>query len=119
MITNIHILRLLLYLLIHHKKNILHCSAVCVGLPDGDQLAKVQLIVINLSNENSRHRLVKRCAVHIDGGAHREDESGDLPVNIAVFQQTLHGDGQRGRAEKRQKQEVKHERFHRLEQDCP
>lgn len=74
---------------------------VCVGLPDGDQLAEVQLIVINLSDKDGRHGLVQCRAVHVDGGAHGEDEAGDLSVNMAVFQQTLHGDGQRGRAEKR------------------
>ena len=74
-------------------------SSVGDGLPDGDQLSKVQLIVIDLSNKDGRHCLVQRRAVHVDGGAHREDEAGDLSVNVAVFQQTLHGDGQCGRAE--------------------
>ena len=76
-------------------------AKVCVGLPDGDQLSKVQLVVINLSNKDGRHSLVKRRAVHVNGGSNREDKASNLPVNVAVFQQAFHGDGKRGRAEKR------------------
>lgn len=75
-----------------------------VGVPDGDQLAKVQLVVVDLSDEDGRHSLVQRRAVHVDGGPHGEDEASDLPLDVTVLQQTLHGDGQRGRAEDRQTQ---------------
>lgn len=70
-------------------------------LPDGDQLTKVQLVVVDLSDEDGRHGLVERRAVHVDGGTHGQDEAGDLPFHVAVLQQTLHGDGQRGRAGER------------------
>lgn len=72
-----------------------------LGLPDGDQLAEVQLVVVDLGNKDGRHGLVQRRTVHVDGGAHWEDEASDLSVDVAILQQTLHGDGQRGRAEER------------------
>ena len=78
-------------------KGTLECVAVV--LPDGDQLTEVQLVVVNLSDKDGSHRLVQRRAVHVDGGSNRKDEASNLSVDVAVLQQTLHGDGQRGRAE--------------------
>ena len=66
--------------------------------PDGDQLAEVQLVVVDLRNKDGRHGLVQRRAVHVDGGAHWQHEAGDLPVHVTVLQQALHGDRQGGRA---------------------
>lgn len=71
---------------------------VCLILPDGDQLAKVQLVVINLSNKDGCHCLIESCAIHVDSGTHWENKTSDLPVHMTVFQQTLHGDRQCGRA---------------------
>lgn len=66
--------------------------------PNSDQLAKVQVILIDLSDKDGRHCLVQGCAVHVDGGSYRQHEASDLPVHSAVLQETLHGDWQCGRA---------------------
>lgn len=65
-------------------------------VPDGDDLAEVQLIVVDLGNEDGGHSLIECGAVHVDGGAHRQHKAGNAPVNVVVFQQALEGDGQRG-----------------------
>lgn len=71
---------------------------VFVGLPDGDQLAEVKLIIINLSDKDGRHGLIQRRAVHVDGGTHREDETCHSFVHAVVLLQTSEGDGQGSRA---------------------
>ena len=86
-------------IIINITNNITISSVVTV--PYGDQLSKVQLVVVDLGDEDGGHGLVERRAVHVDGGAHRQHEAGDLAVHVAVLQQTLHGDGQSGRAEER------------------
>lgn len=53
--------------------------------PDGDDLAKVQLVIVNLCDEYGRHGLVERGAVHVDGGAHREHEADDAAVDVVVL----------------------------------
>ena len=65
-------------------------------VPDGDDLAEVQLIVVDLGNEDGGHSLVERCPVHVDGGAHGQHKAGNPPVNVVVFQQALEGVGQCG-----------------------
>lgn len=37
-------------------------------LPNGDQLAEVQIILVDLSYKDGRHGLVQGCAIHVDGG---------------------------------------------------
>lgn len=64
--------------------------------PDSDDLAKVQLVVVDLGDKDGSHSLVERGAVHVDGGAHRQHKAGDAPVNAVVLQQALEGDGQCG-----------------------
>lgn len=66
-------------------------------IPNGDQLAKVQLIIVDLGDKDGRHGLVKSCSVHVNGGAHRQHETRYLPIHIAVLQQALHSNGQSGR----------------------
>ena len=55
-------------------------------LPDGDDLAEVQLVVVDLSDEDGGHRLVERRAVHVDGGADRQHEADDAAVDVVVLQ---------------------------------
>ena len=64
--------------------------------PDGDNLAKVQLIVVDLGNEDGSHGLVECGAIHVDGGTHGQHEAGNAPVDVVVLQQALKGDGQCG-----------------------
>lgn len=69
--------------------------------PDGDDLTKVQLIVVDLSDENGRHGLVECSSVHVDGGTDRKHKAYDSPVDVVVLQEALKGDGQRGWAEEK------------------
>lgn len=64
--------------------------------PDGDDLAEVQLIVVDLGNEDGSHSLVERGAIHVDRGAHGQHKAGNAPVDVVVLQQALKGDGQCG-----------------------
>lgn len=69
-----------------------------VHWPDGDDLAKVQLVIIDLCDEYCCHGLVESGAIHVDGGAHGEHETDDAAVDVVVLQQALEGYRQRGRA---------------------
>lgn len=69
-----------------------------VKLPDGENLAKVKVHVIDLSNKDGCHSLVEGGAVHVDGGAHREDETCHSFIHVVVLFQTAEGDGQGSRA---------------------
>lgn len=69
-----------------------------VRLPDCENLAKVQIHVIDLSNKDGCHGLVEGSAVHVDGSAHREDETCHPFIHLVVFLQTAERDWQRGRA---------------------
>lgn len=64
--------------------------------PDGDQLAEVQVVLVDLGDEDGRHGLVQSRPIHVDGGAHWQHEASYLPVDSTVLQETLHGDGQSG-----------------------
>lgn len=76
-------------------------------LPDGENLAKVQVQVINLSNENGSHSFVEGGAIHVDGGAHGKDETCHSFVHVVVFFETSKGDGKGSRAgAKTQKQKA-------------
>lgn len=69
-----------------------------VHRPDGDDLAKIQLVIIDLCDEYRCHGLVESGAIHVDGGAHGEHETDDAAVDVVVLQQALEGYRQRGRA---------------------
>lgn len=73
-----------------------HCIWGVWHAPDGDDLAEVQLIVVDLGNEDGSHSLVECGAIHVDGGAHGQHKAGNAPVNVVVLQQALEGDGQCG-----------------------
>lgn len=65
-------------------------------VPYGDDLPKVQLVVVDLGDEDGGHGLVERRPVHVDGGAHGQHEARDPPVHVVVLQQALEGDRQSG-----------------------
>ena len=67
-------------------------------VPDGNNLAHIQGIVIQLGDEDGSHRLIQCCAIHVNGGTHGEDEAGDPLVDTIVLLGTSEGDGQRGGA---------------------
>lgn len=50
-----------------------------------------------MGDEDGRHGLVERGAVHVDGGADGQHEADDAPVDVVVLQEALEGDRQRGR----------------------
>lgn len=66
-------------------------------LPDGNDLTKVHLHVVDLSNKDGRQSLVECRPIHVNGGANRQNKSGDSLVNSVVLLQTLEGDGECGR----------------------
>lgn len=73
-------------------------AQMVVNWPDGDDLAKVQLIVVDLSDKYCSHGFVEGRAIHVDGSAHWQHEADDAAVDVVVLQQALKGDRQRGRA---------------------
>ena len=66
------------------------------SLPDGEDLSKVEVHVVDLGDEDGRHSLVEGGAVHVDGGPHGEDEARHPLVHAVVLLQTAEGDGQGG-----------------------
>lgn len=66
-------------------------------LPDSNDLTKVHLHVVDLSDEDGRQSLVECRPVHVNGGANRQNKSGDSLVNSVVLLQTFEGDGECGR----------------------
>ena len=62
-------------------------------VPDCNNLSKVQFEVVNLSNENGSQGLIEGGPIHVDGGPHREHESGNAFVYAIVLFQALEGDG--------------------------
>lgn len=68
-------------------------------VPDCNNLSKVQLKVVNLSDENGSQSLIEGGPIHINGGPYWKHESGDTFVHAVVLFQTLEGDGQGGRTE--------------------
>lgn len=68
-------------------------------VPDSDNLAHIQMVVIQLGDEDGCHRLIQCRPIHVDGGPHREDEAGDPLVDAIVLLGTSEGDRQGGRAE--------------------
>lgn len=70
------------------------------NVPDGNNLAHIQCIVIQLGYKDGRHCLIECCAIHVDSGAHWEDEAGDPLVYAVVLLSTSEGDGQGSRAGK-------------------
>lgn len=75
-----------------------------VHWPDGDDLAKVQLVIVNLCDEYCCHSLVESSAIHIDGGTHREHKADDAAVNVVVLQEALECYRQCGRAEEQDRE---------------
>lgn len=62
--------------------------------PDSDNLAPVEINPIHLGDKDGGHRLIKRRAVHVDRGAHREHEASDPLIDAQVLLQAAEGDRQ-------------------------
>ena len=90
-----------------HKSNEAPSFIICslnhytLLLPYCEDLTKVHLHIVNLSNKDGRQCFIQSGSVHVDGGAHRQHEARDSLIDLVVLLQTLEGDGQRGRAEGR------------------
>ena len=73
-------------------------------LPDCYQLAETEADLTHLRDEDRSHRLVQRCAVHVDGGADRQYEPGDSWIDVVPLFQAVDRDRERrwarGRAER-------------------
>lgn len=67
------------------SKKVHKASAVWHHWPDGDNLAKVQLIMINLCYEDGRHGLIQGSAVHVDSSAHWQHKPYDAPVDVIIL----------------------------------
>lgn len=72
--------------------------STAITSPDGDDLAKVQFVIVHLSDEDGCHRLVESRAVHVDCGPDWQHKANDASVNVVVLQEALEGDRQSGRA---------------------
>lgn len=69
-------------------------------IPDGENLSKVEVKIVNLSNKDGCQGFVQSSAVHVYGGANREHKAGHTLVHLVVFLQAFKSDGQRGRTER-------------------
>lgn len=56
-----------------------------VGIPNSKNLAKVQVHVVDLSDEDGRYGFVKSGAIHVNCGSYREDEASHSFVHMVVF----------------------------------
>lgn len=61
------------------------CSSAATFSPDSNNLAPVEHNPIHLSDKDGGHSLIKRCAVHVDGGTHWEDKTCDSLVDAQVL----------------------------------
>ncbi len=66
------------------------------GEHDGDEGAGVELDVVHLGDEDGSDGDENGGAVHVHGGADREDELGDPLVHVVVVLHAAEGDGQSG-----------------------
>lgn len=62
--------------------------------PDSNNLAPVEHNPIHLGNKDGGHRLIKRCAVHVDGRAHWEHKTCYSLVDPQVLLQAPECDRQ-------------------------
>lgn len=63
-------------------------------LPYSYNLSQVQVVIVNLSNEDSSNSFIQGSAIHIDGCTDRKNKSCHSSVYPIVFQKTLKGDGE-------------------------
>lgn len=83
--------------MISHILNLL-VTVVVLVLPDSNNLAHVQGVVIHLGDEDGSDRLIECRSIHVDGGTHRENKSSNPLVNAIVLLSTSERDRQRGGA---------------------
>lgn len=67
-------------------------------LPDGNDLTKVHLHVVDLGDEDCCQRFIQSCPIHVDSGTDRQHETCDSLVNFVVFFETFKGYREGGRA---------------------
>lgn len=63
-----------------------------VYLPDGENLPKVEVKVIDLSNKDGSEGFVQSGSIHVYGRADRKHEAGHPLVHFVVFLQAFKGD---------------------------
>lgn len=61
------------------------CTCVLYCIPDGENLSKVEVIIIDLSDKDGSEGFVKSCAIHVYGGTDREHKAGHPLVHLVVF----------------------------------
>lgn len=61
------------------------CTCVLYCIPDGENLSKVEVIIIDLSDKDGSEGFVESCAIHVYGGANREHEASHPLVHLVVF----------------------------------
>lgn len=66
---------------------------------NGEDLASVEFVVVQLGDEDSGHTLEDGCPIHVDSRADGEDEAADSLVHAIVLLHTLHHGRQGCRAE--------------------
>ena len=64
--------------------------------PDSDDLTRVKVDAIHLSNEDGCYSLVQGGAVHVHGGSYWQHKAGNTHINPVVLLQATEGDGQGG-----------------------
>lgn len=69
-------------------------SSVASFSPDSNNLAPVERNPVHLSDKDGGHSLIKRCAIHVDGGTHREDKTCYSLVDAQVLLQASECDRQ-------------------------
>lgn len=62
-------------------------------LPYGENLPKVEVKVIDLSNKDGCEGFIESSSIHVYGCANREHEAGHPLVHLVVFLQAFKGDG--------------------------
>lgn len=60
---------------------------------DGEYLSSVQLIIVELSDEDSSDALEYGCSIHVDSGPNGKDEAADALVDSIVLLDTLYHGG--------------------------
>lgn len=62
-------------------------------VPYGENLPKVEVKVIDLSDEDGREGFVQSRSIHVYGRADRKHKAGHSLVHLVVFLQAFKGDG--------------------------
>lgn len=81
----------------HEASPKVDCSVVVsCSLPNCDDLTKVHLHIVDLSDENGCQGLIERRPVHVNSGANRQYETCDSFVDSVVLLQAFEGNREGG-----------------------